>query len=254
VKKIWIIIKKEWYSYFASPIFYTVVFIFLLLTGYFFYTNVAYFSLISFQAGHIQEPGISLVELVIEPLVGYIGVILLLLLPLLTMRLLAEERRQGNLELLLTYPVREIELVLGKFFGCVSIYIIMLVFVLIYPLLLLWVGRPDVVPFFTGYLGLLLMGGAFIALGLFISSLTENQVVAAALTFGLLLFFWIIDWVAYITEPPFSKIFEKLSLFSPLSNFARGIIDTKDIVFYLSFIIFGLFLTLHSLEAQYSRR
>jgi len=210
VRNIWVILKRELYSYFASPIVYTILFIFLLLSGYFFYSNVAYFSLMSIQAGQWMRGEFTLEEWVIEPLLGNMSVVILMLLPLLTMRLFAEEKRQGNLELLLSYPVRDIELTLGKFMGCVSVYALMLIFTMIYPLLLAWLGRSDLGAFFSGYLGLFLMGSAFIAFGLFISTLTENQVVAATLTFGLLLFFWIIGWAAYITEPPISKIFENI--------------------------------------------
>ncbi|HDD45444.1 MAG TPA: ABC transporter permease [Candidatus Desulfofervidus auxilii] len=253
MRNIWILLKKEWYGYFTSPIVYTVLFIFLLLSGYFFASNVAYFSLMSIQATQWWGGEFNLVEWVIEPLLGNMSIVLLLLLPLLTMRLFAEERRHGTMELLLSYPISDIELVLGKFFGCISVYILMLILTFIYPLLLFWVGRSDLGPFFTGYLGLLLMGSAFIALGVFISSLTENQIIAAALTFGLLLLFWIINWAAYLTEPPLSKIFEGISLITHFRNFTKGIIDTADIVFYLTFILFGLFLTLRSLEIHRKR-
>ncbi len=250
MRNIWILLKKEWYSYFASPIIYTVLSIFLFLSGYFFYSNVAYFSLMSLQASQWPGAEFNLATWVIEPLMSDMSIILLILLPLLTMRLFAEEKRQGNLELLCSYPVRNIELVLGKFLGCVSIYALMLFFTLLYPFLLWWVGRTDLGPFFSGYLGLLLLGSAFIAFGIFISSLTENQIVAAALTFGLLLFFWIINWTAYITEPPLSKVFENISLISHFRHFTQGVIDTADIIFYLTLIIFGLFLALRSLETQ----
>ncbi|MDL1956742.1 MAG: ABC transporter permease [Candidatus Desulfofervidus auxilii] len=253
MRNIWILLKKEWYGYFTSPIVYTVLFIFLLLSGYFFASNVAYFSLMSIQATQWWGGEFNLVEWVIEPLLGNMSIVLLLLLPLLTMRLFAEERRHGTMELLLSYPISDIELILGKFLGCISVYILMLILTFIYPLLLFWVGRSDLGPFFTGYLGLLLMGSAFIALGVFISSLTENQIIAAALTFGLLLLFWIINWAAYLTEPPLSKIFEGVSLITHFRNFTKGIIDTADIVFYLTFILFGLFLTLRSLEIHRKR-
>jgi ABC-2 type transport system permease protein len=250
MRNIWVLLKKEWYGYFASPIIYTLLFIFLFLSGYFFYSNVAYFSLMSLQASQWLGADFNLTSWVIEPLMGNMSVILLMILPLLTMRLFAEEKRQGSMELLRSYPVREIELVLGKFLGCVSVYALMLFFTLLYPLLLWWVGRTDLGPFFTGYLGLLLLGSAFIAFGVFISSLTESQIVAAALTFGLLLFFWIISWAAYIAEPQLSKVFENISLISHFHHFAKGVIDTADIVFYLTFIVFGLFLALRSLETQ----
>lgn len=248
MKNIYFLVKKELKIYFSSPIAYSVSFIFLLIVGYFFYSNVAYFSLISLQAGQ-GFMGLNLIDWVVRPMLGNMGIVLLLILPLLTMRLFAEERRHGNLELFLTYPLRNMEVVLGKFFGCLSVYTLMLLFTLLYPLLLYLIGRTDISPFFTGYLGIFLMGSAFIALGLFISALTESQIVAAVVTFGISLLFWIINWAAHFTEPPLSKILETVSIINHFENFAKGIIDTADIVFYLSFIFFFLFLTLRVLES-----
>lgn len=248
MKNIYFLVKKELKIYFSSPIAYSVSFIFLLIVGYFFYSIVAYFSLISLQAGQ-GFMGLNLIDWIIRPMLGNMGIVLLLILPLLTMRLFAEERRHGNLELFLTYPLRNMEVVLGKFFGCLSVYTLMLLFTLVYPLLLYLIGRTDISPFFTGYLGIFLMGSAFIALGLFVSALTESQIVAAVVTFGISLLFWIINWAAHFTEPPLSKFLETVSIINHFENFAKGIIDTADIVFYLSFIFFFLFLTLRALES-----
>ncbi len=248
MKNIYFLVKKELKIYFSSPIAYSVSFIFLLIVGYFFYSNVAYFSLISLQAGQ-GFMGLNLIDWVVRPMLGNMGIVLLLILPLLTMRLFAEERSHGNLELFLTYPLRDMEVVLGKFFGCLSVYTLMLLFTLLYPLLLYLIGRTDISPFFTGYLGIFLMGSTFIALGLFVSALTGSQIVAAVVTFGMSLLFWIINWAAHFTEPPLSKILEAVSIINHFENFSKGIIDTADIVFYLSFIFFSLFLTLRVLEA-----
>ena len=240
MKNIYFLVKKELKIYFSSPIAYSVSFIFLLIVGYFFYSNVAYFSLISLQAGQ-GFMGLNLIDWVVRPMLGNMGIVLLLILPLLTMRLFAEERSHGNLELFLTYPLRDMEVVLGKFFGCLSVYTLMLLFTLLYPLLLYLIGRTDISPFFTGYLGIFLMGSTFIALGLFVSALTGSQIVAAVVTFGMSLLFWIINWAAHFTEPPLSKILEAVSIINHFENFSKGIIDTADIVFYLSFIFFPYF-------------
>jgi len=249
MKNIYFLAKKELKIYFYSPIAYSVAFMFLLIAGYFFYSDVLYFSLISLQA-RSGFMGLDITDWVIRPLLGNMSVVLLLILPLLTMRLFAEERRQGSLELLLTYPLRDIELVLGKFFGCLAVYALMLAFTIPYPIILYLLGRTDISPFFTGYLGIFLMGSAFIALGLFISSLTESQIVAAVITFGLSLLFWIINWATHFTGPPLSKILEAISIITHFEDFMKGIIDTAHIIFYLSFISLSLFLTLRVLESR----
>ncbi len=250
MRNVWVILKKEFYTYFSSPIVYTILFIFLLLSGYFFYSNVAYYSLMSFQASQWMGANFNPITWVIQPLFGNMSVVLLLLLPLLTMRVFSEEKKQGSMELICSYPIRNLDLILGKFLGCVGVYTLMLGCTLVYPLILWWLGVGEWGVFFSGYLGLLLLGSSFIAFGVFVSTLTENQVVAAALTFGLLLLFWIINWVGYIADSPLSKICENISLISHFQHFTKGIIDTTDIVFYLTFIIFGLFLSLRSLETQ----
>jgi ABC-2 type transport system permease protein len=193
---------------------------------------------------------LNITDSVLRPLFSNVSVILLLLMPLVTMRLFAEERRSGTIELLLTYPVRDGAVLLGKFLAALALYIIMLVLTLVYPGLLFAFARPEWGPVVTGYLGLLLLGSAFIAAGLFASSLTENQIVAAMTTFGILLLFWVISWTADTVGGTAGRILTHLSLIEHFDNFGKGVLDTRDIVYYLSFITVALFLTLRALEAR----
>jgi len=246
------VFQRELYAFFASPIFYVVGTIFLLLSGYFFYTAVAYFSLISFQAA--QNPfsagPVNLNEMVIKPLFDDMSILLLLIIPLLTMRLLAEEKKNGTIELLLTYPLREVSIILGKFLATLMIIMILLALTCLYLVLLSWFGDLEWGMILTGYAGLVLMVAGFISLGLFVSSLTQNQIIAAVLGFGALLFFYIIGWVGSISGPIVNKVVTYISVTEHLDSFTKGIWDTRDLFFYISFSAFFIFLTLRYLDSQ----
>ena len=250
--KVWPIFKKEMRLYFTSPTAYVVIAVFLILAGYFFFAIFDFFTRASLQTAMNPQMGrdLNITDNVLRPLFSNVSVILLLLMPLVTMRLFAEERRSGTIELLLTYPVRDGAVLLGKFLAALALYGVMLVLTLLYPALLFSLARPEWGPILTGYLGLLLLGAAFIAAGLFASSLTENQIVAAMTTFGILLLFWVISWTADSVGGSAGRVLTHLSLIEHFDNFGKGVLDTRDIIYYLSFIIFALFLTLRSLEAR----
>jgi ABC-2 type transport system permease protein len=188
--------------------------------------------------------------MVFRPLFATLAVVLLLLVPLLTMRLLAEEKRAGTAELLFTYPLTDWAIILGKFLAALLIYAIFLGFTVVYPLAFSAVGRLDWGALAAGYLGLFLLGGACLSLGLFASSLTENQIIAAVTGFALLLLFWIIGWQQDIGAPGWGGFFAALSMMDHYDSFIRGVIDTRDLVYYLSFIYFFLFLTKRQLESR----
>jgi ABC-2 type transport system permease protein len=177
-------------------------------------------------------------------------VVMLFLFPLITMRTYSEEKRSGTIELLLTSPVRDIEIILGKFFGALLLYAAMLAVTLIHMSVLFIYGSPEWKPLLTGYLGLLLMGGSFLSVGLFISSLTKNQIVAAMATFAVFLLLWIINWMSSFVGPTAQAVLSALSLTEHFDDFAKGIIDTKHLIYYLSFIAFGLFLTAKSVDSE----
>jgi len=177
-------------------------------------------------------------------------VIMLFLFPLITMRTYAEEKRSGTIELLLTSPVTDVEIIIGKFLGAMVLYAGMLAVTLIHMAILFIYGDPEWKPIATGYLGLLLMGGCFLSLGLFISSLTKNQIVAAMATFATFLMLWVISWISTFVGPTTQTVLQYLSLTEHFDDFAKGIIDSKHVIYYLSFMAFGLFLTAKSVDSE----
>ncbi len=222
---------KEFKSYLASPMAYVVTGIFLVLTGFFFSISPAtYF------------------ETSIRGFLVWGSILLLLLAPVLTMRLLAEERKMGTLELLLTAPVRDSEVIAGKFLGSLGMLTAMLVLTFYYPILLMWFGDPDWGPIATGYLGLFLLGGASLAVGLFASSLTSNQLVAAVVAVGILFDLWFVGMAADLLPEALGEIIGYLSLSYHFPDFMRGMIDTRGIIYYLSITVLFLFLAIRSLE------
>ncbi len=250
--RIWPIFKKEMRLYFTSPIAWVILTIFLFIAGYFFYSIFAFYTLASMQSMMNPAMGrdLNVTDSVLRPLFSNISVILLLLMPLVTMRLFAEERRSGTIELLLTYPVRDGAVLVGKYLAALALYAVMLALTLTYPAVVLYFARVEWGVLLTGYLGLLLMGATFLAVGVFASSLTENQIVASITTFGVLLIFWVIGWSADYAGSPWGRVLTHLSLLEHFDSFAKGVLDTKDIIYYVDFTVVALFLTLRSLEAR----
>ena len=245
--------RKELKSYFTSPVAYVIGGIFLSIAGYFFYSILTFFSLLSLQ--YMQSPymmnNLNLNEMLIRPLYGNMGVILLFIAPLLSMRIIAEEKKLGTIELLYTSPLRLSEIITGKFLAALSVFIIILIPTLEYPVVLLLGGNPDTGPLISTYIGLILLGAAFISIGLFTSSITENQMVAGVSAFGILLLLWVLGWAKQSVDPPYGDILGYLSLVEDhYENFLKGIIDTKDIIYYLSVVFFGLFLAQRVLESR----
>lgn len=224
---------RELRAYFASPIAYVVIAAFLAIMGFFFTLIVTF----------TQEASLAGVF-------GNMAVVLLFVSPALTMRLLAEELRSGTIELLLTLPVRDWQVVLGKFLASLAVYAVMLALTLYYPLLLMKLGNPDPGPIGSSYLGLLLLGGAFLSIGLFSSALSRNQAVAALVGFGAMLILWLIDVAGGLFGPPVSDFVTYISLSGHYFDFLRGVIDTKDVVFYLSVMAASLFLSVQALQLR----
>ncbi|MFQ5645399.1 MAG: ABC transporter permease [bacterium] len=246
------LVKKEISSYFLSPIAYVVLTVFLLLSGYFFFSLTAEFNIQSMHYMRYQGAGgvpeISVNNVIIRPLFYNMSIVLLLIVPLFTMRMYAEEKKSGTLELLKTGPVSNTSLTLAKYLGSLAVFLIMLVLTAFYPVILSFFGNPDIGPIATGYLGLALMGGVFIAVGSLVSSFTENQIIAAVATFGTLLLLWVISWAKHFVGPVFGEILSYFSIIEHYADFAKGIVDTKDVIFYLTFMAGLLFLTRQSLE------
>jgi ABC-2 type transport system permease protein len=173
-----------------------------------------------------------------------------LIVPLLTMRLLAEEKKNGTIELLLTYPIQELAVVLGKYLATLLVIVILLALTTINIFMISRFGVVEWGPVLTGYGGLILLAAGFVSLGLFASALTQNQIIAAVLGFGTLLMFWIIGWAGSVSGPGVGKVVNYLSLLEHLEPFTKGILDTRDIMYYLTFLVFFIFLTLRYLDSQ----
>jgi len=255
MRKLGAIYRKELQYYFQSITAYVMIGIFLLLSGYFFYGIFRYYNYLSYQAG--REPSIAaslnLIEGIMRPLMSNVSVVLLFALPLLTMRLVAEEKKQGTFELLLTYPVSDIEAIMGKYFAALTVFAVMLGGTILYPVMLAIYSNPERGPLVTSYIGLFLMGMSFVAIGVFFSSITSSQIVAGAATFVVSLSFLIIGWLAPFVGPTLSKVIMQFSLLEHYDTFAKGIIDLQDVTFYVFLTVFFLFMTLRSLESTHWR-
>ena len=244
------IAQRELNAYFSGPIAYVLIGFFALLFGWFFYVPLAFFQQQSMQAGMNPTQALNINQMLIGPTLMNTTVIMLFLFPLITMRTYSEEKRSGTIELLLTSPITDVEIILGKFFGAMLLYVAMLAITVIHIGVLFVFGNPEWKPIATGYLGLLLMGGCFLSLGLFVSSLTRNQIVAGMVTFAVFLLFWVINWIATFTGPTTQNVLNYLSITEHLNDFTRGVLDTKHLVYYLSFIAFSLFLTVRAVDSE----
>jgi ABC-2 type transport system permease protein len=253
MNNVWSLVKKEVRAYFGSPIAYAVMFSFTLLVGYFFYSLVMWFNAQAMQMAqnpyYAQQVNIN--EMVFSPLFHNISIVLIFVVPLMTMRLLAEEKKTGTDELLYTSPLKVGEIILGKYFAGLILLAVLLGLTAVLSVFVFALGNPEIMPWLTGYLGLFLMGAAFIAIGLFYSSLTDNQIVAAVLTLMTLLLFLLLNWVSSLgSGAAWSRVVTYLSFSEHFEDLTRGIIDTKDIVYYLSVSFFGLFLAHSVLQSR----
>jgi ABC-2 type transport system permease protein len=250
MRNVWIICRKELRSYFVSPIAYILLGMFAIVFGFFFWNLVSYFVYMGIES---QMRGgsfpMNINEQVIRPLLSNVSVIGLFLIPMITMRLFAEEKRSGTIELLATSPIRDFEIILGKWLAAMTLYAGML---LLTALNFIWIfryGNPDWKPLLIAYLGLLLQAGVLLAIGEFISTLTKNQIVAGSITFGICLLLWVLEWVSDYNPTPTARVVSYLSVLTHFESFAKGVLSLKDAVFYVTAIFFGLFLTSRSLES-----
>jgi ABC-2 type transport system permease protein len=252
MRNILTICGKELKGYFTSPIAYLLMALFGLIFGFFFYSATAFFVMQGMRAdmmGGGQTQPMSVNEYVIAPLLGNASVVGLFLIPLISMRLFAEEKRSGTIELLLTSPVRDWEIIIGKWLGAMTMYLCILAISAINVALLFAWGQPDWRPILTGYLGLILQGGTVLGIGTFISTLTRNQIISGAATFAICLLLWVLSWVSSYNEAPWAQAVAYASILTHFEPFSKGIIDSKDLVFYISAIFLALFLTSRSIES-----
>lgn len=254
MKSIWVVAKKEVHALFVSPIAYVVLTGFLLLGGWFFFNLLFRFNYLLTLYTSLQTAGgmqdLNLNEYVISPLLHNLAIILLLMVPVITMRTFAEERKNGTYELLLTSPLTVSEIVLGKFLGCLFFIFVMIFLTGIYPAILSFYGNPELGILASGYLGLFLLCVVFVAVGLFTSSLTENQIVAAVTCFVILLMLYVLSWPAETTGAGIGGLLKYLSVVEHFSEMTKGLIDTKSLVYFLTLIVLSLFLTHRAVEAS----
>ena len=252
MRSAWIIAKRDLGSFFNSPIFYVVTTVFLIIYSFIFFNILNFFSFQSFQARQLQAMGmnLNLNEMVIEPSLQNMSVILLMIIPIITMRSFADEKKMKTFRLLLSSPVHLREIILGKFLACMIVVAVMISISSYSVGFLFLLGEPELGPVVTGYLGVLLMAGCFVSVGIFASSLTDNQIVAAVLTFGFSLFMWIIGWSAQTAGSTTGQVLQYLSIVDHLERFLKGLVNTSDLVYYLSFILFNLFLCHRVLDSN----
>ncbi len=250
MRNVWVIAQKELNSYFVSPVAYLLLTMFAIIFGFFFWNSVGYFNAASLQSQMSgQAMPMSVNEYVIRPLLSNISVVGLFFIPMITMRLFAEEKRMGTIELLATSPIRDIEVIIGKWLAALILYVVMLAFTAVNFAFLFKYGNPDWRPLAIGYLGLLLQAGGLLAVGTFISTLTKNQIIAGAATFGVCLMLWVMEWVAGYETAPWAKVLAYMSVITHFESFAKGVLDSKDALYYVSLIFLGLFLTSRSMES-----
>lgn len=253
MKNILAIAAKDLRSQFVSPIAYVVLTGFLLLGGWFFFNLLARFNFLlnlylSFRNPEAMQR-LNLNEFVIAPLLHNLSVILVILVPVITMRSFAEEKRSGTYELLMTSPLSITEIVLGKFFGALAFVFVMLLLTGVYPLILVLYGNPEMGVILSGFLGLFLLATAFVAVGLLTSSFTENQIIAAVSCLVALLLLYVISWPADTAGATTGAVLKYASLTEHFSELVKGVIDTRDLVYFASVIVLALFLTQRSVES-----
>jgi ABC-2 type transport system permease protein len=250
MKNVLLICKKEFKGYFTSPIAYLLMAFFALIFGFGFYTatrDVMRFSLQAQMMGQQQPTNLN--DQIIRPLLGFASTIALFLIPMITMRLVAEEKKTGTIELLLTSPINDIEIILGKWLGAMMLFLCILGMSMIDVAMLFAWGKPDLQPVLVAYLGLILQGGCLLAIGTFISTLTKNQIIAGGVTFFVCLLLWLLSWFTAFDSTVTSQVISYLSIITHFDNFAKGLLSLKDVVFYCSMIFFALFLTARSMES-----
>ncbi len=255
MKSIAAIVGKEMRLYFSSPIVYVLAAVFLMITDFLAYLQIVNYSNLATQMMRFQQDlsQLNIHKFVFQPSFGNMAFILLLMVPLLTMRLISEEKKGRTMELLLTSPLSITEIVLGKFMAAFSVYLILLAMTLHLPLILATFTTIPMKPMISSYLGLAMMGGVFVSVGLFASTLSENQIVSAVTSFGILIGLWVIGAGGAESgggaQAPMDAVLNFLSLGLHLDNMLKGLIDTRDISYFISLTLMGLFLSHRVIES-----
>ena len=255
MKQTFAIFQREFKSFFYSPVAYVILAIFTALTGVFFYlylsslVEASIMDAIRAQQYRMAQQKLNVNLMLIRPYFWNIALISLFTLPTITMRLYSEEKRLGTVELLYTTPITPTQIVLGKFFAGLAFYIVLLLPTMFFQSLLFIYGDPEFMPVLSGYIGLILLGSAFITAGLFISTTTENQIIAALGGFALSLLLWVVGWGANFVGPTLKPVLNYISIINHFEDFAQGVIDSSHIAYYILFSILGLYLSLKTIES-----
>ena len=245
---IWVIARREFGAMFLAPLAWVILAVIQIILGYMFLTNLDNFFLLQPQLLQLQNtPGVT--DIVVTPLMQVAAIILLMVMPLLTMRSIAEEKRNRSLTLLISAPVSMTEIVLGKFLGLMLFVLVLVSMLMLMPLSLYLGTTPDVGKLMSIYIGMLLLLGAFSAIGLYLSSLTENQTIAAVGSFGILLMLWIIDWLSGTVNSG-QSVLAYLSLLQHHESMLQGVFDSSDVAYYLILIVGFLGLTIRQLDRE----
>jgi ABC-2 type transport system permease protein len=250
MRNVWLIWRKEMRSYFVSPVAYILLLMCALIFGFFFWSLLQaflQFSMESQMRGEMMP--MNMPEEITRRLFGNIPVTGLFIIPLITMRLFAEEKRTGTIELLTTSPIRDGEVILGKWLAAVTMYCCLLLLSVINIAFLFFYSHPDWKPILVGYLGLFLQGAGLLALGTFNSTLTKNQIIAAAITFCECLLLFVCGWVGEYNSEPWARVLAYISISGHMDSFMKGTLDSKDAIYYVTVIFVGLFLTARSMES-----
>lgn len=244
MKTVWILAKRELLSYFCSPVAYVLLFVFLLVNGYTFWILVS----------ALNDPRTTVNGAVMQLFFGgtfFFWFDVILICTVLAMRLFAEENKNGTLEVLMTAPVRDTEVVFGKFLGAFLFYALLWLPTVIYPALLFRYAAPDWGPIASGYLGVLLLGALLLSIGLFTSSLSKNQIVAAVIAFTVSFLLFSLSFLEFfIPAPEWKGAFGYVNMITQFDDFGKGVIDTRTLVYYLSLTLFFLYLTLKAVESR----
>ncbi len=245
---------RELRSYLLTPIAYLVGLIFLLVSGVFFLMIVLEYSRYSFEiiraGGGVRGEGLTVAENILRPSLSTMSFLVLFMLPMLTMKSFSEEKKSGTIEMLFTYPLSDVDIVMGKFLASATVYLLILGLTLFYQAQMAFFKPPPFREIFAGYLGLAMLGGLFLSVGIFVSSMTENQIVAGAWTFGTNIIFWLCGWIAGDAQSVPGQVLRYLSVFEHFENFTAGVIDSRDVVYFASLTALFLFLTLRTLESR----
>ena len=227
------IFRREMFAYFYSPMAYIVISVFLLLTGWFFTSHM-------FLANDSS----------LRSVFSTIPIIFIFFAPAITMRLMSEERKSGTIELLVTMPLSDWEIVIGKYLAALGLLVVSVVFTFPYALTIMIFGKPDMGMMLTGYVGLVLMGASYLAVGVFASTISKNQVVSFILAFMVISVLYLLDKFLPVTPSYLVPVLQYLSIDYHYSNIGRGVLDTRDVFYYLSLIVFMLSLAKLSLESR----